>query len=150
MAPPAIETEESAGGVLWRPSPNGTGLEICLISTRGSTRWQLPKGHLAPGESPADAARREVREETGCTGEIEDDLGSIVFWFYVGSSGQRRRINKTVQFYLFRYASGDTRNHDGEVDDATWLPAATAVQKLTFDSERKILVRALEVLERRR
>ena len=147
MAPEAKDKEESAGGVLWRPGAQG--LEICLIATRGGTRWQLPKGHIAEGEGPADAARREVREETGCDGAIEDDLGGIVFWFYVGSGMRRRRVRKTVQFFLVRYESGDTRNHDGEVDDAAWLPADRAVERLTFDSERQILERALERLRAR-
>jgi 8-oxo-dGTP pyrophosphatase MutT (NUDIX family) len=144
-----METEQSAGGVLWRAAV-GDSVEICLIATRGSTRWQLPKGHISAGETVADAARREIREETGCDGSIEEDLGAIVFWFYVGSGGRRRRIRKTVQFFLVRYATGDTRNHDGEVDDAAWLSAETALQKLTFDSERQILVKALDLLRARR
>ncbi len=142
-----MDSEQSAGGVLWRPRAGG--VEICLIATRGSTRWQLPKGHISGGETLADAARREVREETGCDGVIEDDLGSIVFWFYVGAGGRRRRVRKTVQFFLVRYQSGDTRNHDGEVDDAAWLGAEVAVERLTFESERQILVRALEQLRGR-
>ncbi len=52
-------------------------------------------------------------------------------------------MRKTVQFFLLRYQSGDTRNHDGEVDDAAWLAADAAVERLTFESERQILVAAL-------
>jgi 8-oxo-dGTP pyrophosphatase MutT (NUDIX family) len=143
------EIEESAGGVLWRPSQIDSGIEICLIATRGSTRWQLPKGHLSAGESMAQAARREVREETGCDGEIEEELGEIVFWFFVGSGGKRRRVRKTVQFFLLRYATGDTRDHDGEVDEAAWLAADIALRRLTFESERQILVKAIERLRSR-
>jgi 8-oxo-dGTP diphosphatase len=143
-----MESEQSAGGVLWRAGA-GSAVEICLIATRGGTRWQLPKGHISAGETVADAARREIREETGCDGAIEEDLGNIVFWFYVGSGGRRRRIRKTVQFYLVRYATGDTRNHDGEVDDAAWLTAETALKRLTFDSERQILAKALDRLRAR-
>jgi 8-oxo-dGTP pyrophosphatase MutT (NUDIX family) len=148
VGPQGTDKEESAGGVLWRPAADG--VEVCLIATRGGTRWQLPKGHLSGSESLAEAARREVREETGCDGEIEDDLGHIVFWFFVAQTGgRRRRVRKTVQFFLLRYRSGETKNHDGEVDDAAWLNGDAAVRRLTFDSERQILVRALERLRAR-
>lgn len=146
------DTEESAGGVLWRPASghgDDSGYEICLIATRGSTRWQLPKGHLSLGESMADAARREVREETGCDGVIEEELGQIVFWFFVGSGGKRRRVKKSVQFFLLRYARGETRDHDGEVDEAAWLAADIAMRRLTFESERQILGKAVELLKER-
>jgi 8-oxo-dGTP pyrophosphatase MutT (NUDIX family) len=150
---PVPQSEESAGGVLWRSS-NATStsegaIEICLIATRGGTRWQLPKGHVSGQETLAEAARREVREETGCDGIIEDDLGVIVFWFYVGAGPRRKRVKKTVQFYLVRYQSGDTRDHDGEVDEAAWLPPDTAVKRLTFESERQILVKGLTRLRAR-
>jgi 8-oxo-dGTP diphosphatase len=97
----------------------------------------------------ADAALREVREETGCDGVIEEDLGQIVFWFFVGSSGKRRRVKKSVQFFLLRYARGETRDHDGEVDEAAWLAADIAMRRLTFESERQILVKAIERIRAR-
>jgi 8-oxo-dGTP pyrophosphatase MutT (NUDIX family) len=143
------ETERSAGGVLWRGDPQG-GLEICLIATRGSTRWQLPKGHVSGTETEAEAARREVREETGCDGTVEADLGEIEFWFFAGSGSTRRRIRKSVHFFLLAYRSGETEDHDGEVDAAAWLPAAAAMQQLTFDSERQILKKAVGELAARR
>jgi 8-oxo-dGTP pyrophosphatase MutT (NUDIX family) len=145
----APDTEQSAGGVLWREAGDGS-LEICLIATRGSTRWQLPKGHLSGDETLADAARRETREETGCDGDVEEDLGQIVFWFFVGSGTKRRRVRKSVQFYLIRYARGETRDHDGEVDEAAWLAADLAARRLTFESERQILLKAVERLRARR
>jgi 8-oxo-dGTP pyrophosphatase MutT (NUDIX family) len=156
---PVPHSEESAGGVLWRLSPTGQAspagpsrridLEICLIATRGATRWQLPKGHVSGEETLAEAARREVREETGCDGTIEDDLGVIVFWFYVGAGPRRKRVKKTVQFYLVRYESGDTSAHDGEVDEAAWLTPEIALKRLTFESERQILVKGLTRLRGR-
>jgi ADP-ribose pyrophosphatase len=33
--------------------------------THGRTQWEVPAGRLEDGESPADGARRELREETG-------------------------------------------------------------------------------------
>ena len=141
------ESQTSAGGVLWRRQRGA--IEICLISVShaNGNRWQLPKGHPSLGESDADAARREIREETGCDGVLDDptldDLGEITFWFFIGAGTRRRRVRKSVRFFLFRYVSGDTRDHDGEVDDARWLPMELVLRQLTFDSERAVLERAL-------
>src|SRR6267154_2324888 len=57
------QRETSAGGVVFRRPPDG---EPRFLLIRDSYRnWGFPKGHLEPGEPPADAARREVAEETG-------------------------------------------------------------------------------------
>jgi 8-oxo-dGTP pyrophosphatase MutT (NUDIX family) len=140
--------EHSAGGVLWRPTADGK-LAVCLIATRGNTRWQLPKGHVGEGETEAAAARREVREETGCEGTVEEDLGEILFWFFVGAGAGRKRIKKSVRFFVVRYERGETSDHDGEVDAAAFFDADEAIRLLTFDSERQILVRAVALLRAR-
>jgi 8-oxo-dGTP pyrophosphatase MutT (NUDIX family) len=144
----ATVREHSAGGVLWRPSSDG-GAEICLIATKGGTRWQLPKGHKSGEETEAEAARREVREETGCDGRVDEDLGEISFWFVIGPKGSRRRVKKSVRFFLLSYLGGETRDHDAEVDDARWFPADKARTMLTFDSERQIVDLALQKIRAR-
>ena len=138
----ATVREHSAGGVLWRKAAGG-GVELCLISTKGGTRWQLPKGHSNEGESEAEAAKREVREETGCEGDVEEDLGEIAFWFFIGAGQQRRRVRKSVRFFLLRYVRGEVTDHDSEVDEARWFAQDAAVRTLTFDSERTIVKQAL-------
>lgn len=45
-----------------------TGLEILLVSTRGSGRWITPKGWPITGLSDAETAAREAWEEAGVTG----------------------------------------------------------------------------------
>ncbi|HEY2881072.1 MAG TPA: hypothetical protein VGJ15_01535 [Pirellulales bacterium] len=47
-------------------------LEFCLISPRGSSRWEFPHAVTAPGESAAQAACRAMCELTGMVCRLLD------------------------------------------------------------------------------
>ena len=82
--------------------------------TRKKKVLALPKGHIDPGETAAEAAVREVREEAGVDSEVEQKLGDVK---YVYTWDGERRF-KVVSFFLCRYRSGSVRDHDHEVDGA--------------------------------
>jgi 8-oxo-dGTP pyrophosphatase MutT (NUDIX family) len=136
--------EISAGGVIYRRT--ATGIAVCLISTKGGARWQLPKGKREPGESLEQTAAREVAEETGLVGEVGPRLDRIDLWFTWNEDGTPIRHHKLVYFYLLRYRHGSTADHDHEVDEARWFPAEEAITRLTFPNERRVVARALELL----
>lgn len=124
----------SSGGVLFRKSGDQT--EVVLIQTRAD-RWQIPKGGIEDGETREQAARREVREETGIDGEIVEHLETIEYWFTAGTRRQKR--HKSVHLFLLRYLGGDTRDHDDESIDARWFLIDDAMRKLSFANERHVL-----------
>ena len=136
--------EISAGGVIYRQRPKGP--EVCLIQTHEGTAWQLPKGLIERGEPAEDAALREVAEETGLSGELLRRLEKIEYWYVWDDDGGRVRVHKFVYFFLLRYTTGSTKDHDDEVDDARWFPLAEAHSKLSFEGERRVLQLAAEVL----
>ena len=137
-------TEFSAGGVV----VNDDHEVVVIVPTRraadGAKVLALPKGHPDGSESPAEAALREVREEAGVEAELVGSLGEVRYWYQ--RSG--RRIAKVVEFFLLRYVSGDVGDHDHEVEDARWLPAAQAAESLTYPGERDMVREALSRLER--
>ena len=139
------ETHEvSAGGVVYRRQ--GGDVEIALIHVRG--RWGLPKGHVEAGESPDQAALREVREETGLEGRVARKLGEIHYSYREKRAAQHQEVKvyKRVHFYLVRYLRGDVRDHDHEVDEARWFPIDEALRSLRFATERKMVNRAKALL----
>ena len=139
----ATKTAVSAGGVIFRKQDSR--IEVA-VTMRGDRRIaNLPKGLVEEGESLEEAALREVREETGLTGEIVDKIGRIDYWFYWKPEGTR--IHKFVHFFLMRYKSGDTADHDWEVDEVLWLPIDEAIEKLTFKSERDIMQKAKSMIQ---
>jgi 8-oxo-dGTP pyrophosphatase MutT (NUDIX family) len=139
------EREISAGGVLVRGED-----VVVIVPTRraadGSRVLALPKGHPDPGESMLEAAQREVREETGVEGSPVCELGEARYWYR--RDGQT--VGKSVTFYLFSYVSGDTADHDAEVEEARWIGLREAQSALTHTAEREMVGRALARLEEER
>jgi 8-oxo-dGTP pyrophosphatase MutT (NUDIX family) len=133
------EIAHTAGGVCYRIL-NGCP-HVVLIATNGCTRWGLPKGHVDAGERSADAAKREINEETGVHGTVLQLLETIEYWF----RARRGRVHKYVDCYLLRYELGDILPQEAEVDDARWFTLDEAIALATFPQERAILERVQEL-----
>ena len=73
--------EFSAGGVVVR-SMRGRPF-VAVVRVRDEI-LALPKGHPDGDESPAEAAQREVREETGLEAELVERLGDVRYWYTRG------------------------------------------------------------------
>lgn len=63
----------------WRET--GDRVEVCLVTTRATHRWTVPKGWPMRGRSDTAAARLEAQQEAGVTGKVSDKpIGSFVYW----------------------------------------------------------------------
>jgi ADP-ribose pyrophosphatase YjhB (NUDIX family) len=132
--------EVSAGGLVVDHSGKN-GLLIGRIDHKDASGqrilWSLPKGHIEEGETPEQAALREVAEETGIESAIERSLGVIDFWFMAGG----KRIHKTVHHYLFRETGGKLAAQESEVDEVGWFPLSEIVELLAYPDEKKLIAR---------
>jgi len=129
--------EFSAGGVVVRRFQGRPF--IAAIRLKGGRVLALPKGHPDEGESMAEAATREVREETGVTAQLVEKLEDVKYWY----SRDGERVMKVVSFFLFRYVSGSLRDHDDEVLSAEWVPLQEAPELLSYKGERAAAAAAL-------
>ena len=136
--------EVSAGGLVI-DSTGKKGLLIGRRDIKDQTQerllWSLPKGHIEEGETPEQAALREVAEETGIESEISKSLGVIDFWFMAGG----KRIHKTVHHFLFKETGGKLAPQVTEVDDVAWFPLGEIVEKLAYPDEKKLISRSGEL-----
>jgi 8-oxo-dGTP pyrophosphatase MutT (NUDIX family) len=133
--------EFSAGGLVIRRF-RGRPF-VAAVRVKGGTVLALPKGHIEKGESAAEAALREVREETGLDAELVEKLKDIRYWYV--RDGER--VLKVVSFFLLRYRSGSLRNYQrDEVDGAEWVALEDAPRRLTYRGEREIAALALSKL----
>ena len=133
--------EVSAGGLVI----DETGTKGLLIgrrdlkdASRERLLWSLPKGHIEAGETPEQAAIREVAEETGIQSEISRELGIIDFWFMAGG----KRIHKTVHHFLFRETGGALAPQVSEVDDVGWFPLEEIISLLAYPDEKKLIAKS--------
>jgi 8-oxo-dGTP pyrophosphatase MutT (NUDIX family) len=141
--PGPIKRQVSAGGVIFRK--NNSSIEIALIAVKGGNVWCLPKGVIDKGESAEIAAVREVSEETGLQGRIIEKLGEINYWYYIKE--EEARCRKTVHFFLIEYETGDTSQHDFEVDLVSWFPIDDALKRANYKGEREIIEKAEKILK---
>ena len=128
--------EFSAGGLvvdLGGAVPHGA--LIARTDRRGRLLWSLPKGHIEAGETAEQAAVREVAEETGISGEILAELGTIDFWFVA----EGRRVHKTVRHYLMRATGGALSDADLEVAKVAWVPLPEIAAQLAYPDERGLV-----------
>ena len=132
-----VKLEFSAGGLV--VDERGWVLLIRARDLRSRPVWTLPKGTLNTGETSADAALREVREETGYRCEVVCELEPVTYWF----QREGRRIKKTVRWFLMRPLE-KVGEHDHEVDEVAWADRTEAQSRLRYESDRKLVAGAPE------
>lgn len=139
-----VKIATSYGGVVVRESDDG--LEVALIrpsSADDKQVWALPKGGKEAGETPEDAAVREVHEETGMGAEVIGRIDGITYWF--AWAPERVRYKKTVHFFLMQHTSGDPAPDAVEVAEVRFVPLETAHKIASYASEKKVLKTAAEI-----
>ncbi|MFC1654128.1 NUDIX hydrolase [Patescibacteria group bacterium] len=161
-----MKEEFSAGGVVYRKTEDG--VEFLIGKHSGYHKWVLPKGLIESGETPEEAAVREVKEETGIVAKIikptplhteeyeyeaeyrsEDSDKKILRRVvqYQESGGKGELVKKEVVFYLMKYVSGDVEDHSWEMEEVLWVLFDDALEKLSFEGDKLALKKAWEGIQ---
>jgi len=132
--------EKSAGAVLFRKE-NGKILYLLLHYQMG--HWGFPKGIIEKGETMKEAAKREIKEETGIE-EIEfiDGFKEWIKYFF---RLKGKTIFKIVTFFLAKTKESKVKlsfEHIG----FKWLPYKEALEQLTFKNDKEVLKKAHQFL----
>jgi 8-oxo-dGTP pyrophosphatase MutT (NUDIX family) len=139
--------EISAGGVVFRHYRGR--LEVSVGEQRdrltGDGRTRLPKGGVEAGETPEQAAVREVEEETGLVAKPVAPLETVDYTYLEAGV----QVSKQVHFFLMELVHEEPRPRDGELERVYWCPIDEAAVHLSFETERRVLRRARERLEER-
>jgi len=128
----AADVVRAAGGAVWRWG--ASDIEVLLIHRPVYDDWTLPKGKVLPYEDDADAALREVAEETGLECELGAELATTNYEDRYGRP-------KVVRYWAMEvYGPGVMPfRPNEEVDKLLWLNVEKAVDRLTYERDREVL-----------
>ncbi|QQO16522.1 NUDIX hydrolase [Bradyrhizobium diazoefficiens] len=118
----------AAGGIVLR---RGVTPLIAIVRQRKRNEWVLPKGKLDDGETPKEAAHREVLEETGHNVAMHEFLGTLVY-----QSGGR---SKVVHFWRMEADGGPVRKLMNDIKAVDWVTLDDALGRLSREYERAFL-----------
>jgi bis(5'-nucleosidyl)-tetraphosphatase len=145
-----MSIERSAGAVIFREE-DGKRLFLLLSYPSSEHRankdyWDLPKGHIEKGESENDAAKREVKEETGLENiVIIPGFKETIKYFF---RWEDKDILKFVTFYLAKTQTKEVKISD-EHTGFDWLPHQEALKRLSFKNAKEIIKKADKFLFRK-
>lgn len=115
----------AAGALVWRRRLGQ--LEVALVHRVRYDDWSWPKGKLDPGETFAEAAVREVAEETGLAVRLGIPLPELVYGLDNGAT-------KVVRYWAAQ-VTGGSGALEHEVDEVRWLPVDAARDALTYERD---------------
>lgn len=128
---------EAAGGVVWRRVREE--VELLLVYRERFDDWSLPKGGVEDGESPRDAALREVLEETGVRCEVGEPLPMLE---WTRADGTLRQCH----WWLMRPLETGAPRPQDTVTRSDWFRAEEALGTLTYEREKGLAITALDYI----
>lgn len=132
-----VVPEFSCGGVVLE------GNKVLLVqvkSMKGRKIWTFPKGHIEAGETPRQAALREVLEETGYRASILKSMLKVRYAFTL----KGKYVKKVVQWYLMKKLGRIGRHDPSEILAINWVSIAKAKEMVKYPSD----LRLLDIIER--
>lgn len=117
---------------------NGKG-EVILVSQKVS--WSFPKGGIEEGESELEAAKREIREESGIDRlELLSELGRI-HRPKIAIPGEIESFEmKTISMFLFKTDQEELKPIDSDNPEALWIKISEVANRLTHEKDKEFFL----------
>ena len=112
---------------------------VKVTNLQGQVVWTFPKGHLEKGESPLEAALREVEEETGWRCRKTGPLALVRYRF----NRNGRPVAKKVRWYKMEPLEKTGRPDAVEIMKTKWVAKRAAAKSLAYPSDLRLIARYL-------
>ena len=135
-----IVSEFSCGGVIL------DGRKVLLVQVKnmkGKKIWTFPKGHVEAGETPRQAALREVLEETGYKAVIIRPMIRVRYAF----TFQGNYIKKMVQWYLMKKLGRIGKHDASEILAIRWVSLVKAHELVQYPSDIRLVDMLMATLQ---
>ena len=132
-----MKKEKSCGAAVYKYE-NGKRLYLLEHMVQGHV--SLPKGHVEQNETETETAEREIREETNLTVKLDTNFRKVITF------SPYENIIKDVVFFVAECIGGEMKNQECEVNRLEWADFETAVQKVTYATDKSVLIRAEDYL----
>ena len=116
--------------------------EVLLIH-HNAGHWDFPKGHVEYGETEMETAIREVKEETNIDVKVNEE------YRYSTKYSPKEGTIKEVIYFLARNLSDNKQAQLEEVSEVKWFTMKDAIDKITYDTSRDILIQLKKDLEKK-
>jgi len=128
--------EISCGAVVFH---NDDGVPKYVIVQAIDGVYGFPKGHMEPGETSVETAKREIHEETGLSVDFLEGFCEEITYSFIRNN--KEYIKKAI-YFLASYSDQIPRRQESEVRRIDILPFDTAMTTLSFDNTKQILKKA--------
>ncbi|HEY9642371.1 MAG TPA: NUDIX domain-containing protein [Coleofasciculaceae cyanobacterium] len=137
-----MDKKDEAFGIIpiWRQADG----DRFLLIQHWAGHWGFPKGHADPGETAIATACRELEEETGI--QDYDVIEAVSFTEKYTFVRERKLVEKTVTYFPAFVKSATVTCQEQEIKDYAWVNLDDALQKITFNQARQLLLRVNEYL----
>lgn len=127
----SLKYEKSCGAVIFKDEL------VLLIQNKKSKHWSFPKGHKENNETDLETAYREVLEETSLNILIDPTKFEVINYM------PAINVSKDVVYFKATYSQGELIPQESEIIGIGWFKIEDALQKITFDQEKQVLISIL-------
>ena len=137
-----MRLEFSAGAVVYKEDEEGKPLFLLLM--KENKEYDIPKGHIEKGESSAEAARREIREETGLEVDFTPGFSEVTKYFF---RRKKTRVIKTNRIFLAKVKDPEVRVSEEHIG-YDWLGYEELQKRIRYKNTRQLFATAMDYIRR--
>lgn len=136
-----MKNEFSAGAVVFRRF--GKEIKYLILQSKKWKTWGFPKGHVSEKETEEVTALREIKEETGLSGNLITGFRERHSYEFESNS---EKINKTVTFFIMESDQEIVNLAKEELCDFKWSSYEEAMTLFQHESNKNLLTKTQEFL----